>query len=158
MDPRAQQEQPFSLGEEFEGNPFEGILRGGQQGEMPGGASQGGQPQDPEAEMKRLQEMQDPKRNQLLQGANPGQSKYLLGAIQQIQGFIAESTERDEIAIGRSIIQLLTRLVAKDQKRLADKLASDNQAAQQPPAPSMPGGMPGGAPQGGQPQGGPQGY
>lgn len=161
--PQEEQEQPFSLGEEFDSNPFEQFAQRSQasQTQAPTGGEQPGAEQDPEAEMQRMQEMQDPKKNQLLPGANPGGSKFLVGAIQQLQGYIGESTERDEIAIARSLIQLLTKLVSKDQQRLADKIAGDNQSAQAPTMPQMPGGMGGGQPQEAPqeaPQGGPQGF
>lgn len=128
------------LGPDFERNPFEGLF---QQNQAPQ------QPQDPQAQIQALQDQQDPKKNQLLPGANPGTSKFLLGAIQQLQGFIADSTERDEIAIGRSVIQLLTRLVAKDQQRQSEQISGANQ----PQAPAQ-----GPTQQPPQPQGQPQGY
>jgi len=152
----------FSLGEQFEQNPFAQFVQGGQGGGQPQGqpmpqgggmpaglaGGQGGQapvtggPQegagaspasgmDP-AELQRMQAMQDPKQNPLLPGANPGGSKFLVGAIQQLQGYIAEETDRDEIAIGRSIIQLLTRLIAKDQDKQNQKLATIASAQESP--------------------------
>jgi hypothetical protein len=136
MNPNNQ--QPPIQGD-FDQDPFQEILKSGRPPIQPE------QPQeDPQAQLQQLQDQQDPKKNQMLPGANPGGSKFLLGAIQQIQGYIAESTERDEIAIGRSIIQLLTRLVDKDQKKMAEKIAQDNTPQQ--PMPQM-------APQGMQAQG-----
>lgn len=110
-----------------------------------------------------LKDQQDPNKNQLLPGANPGNSKYLLGAIQQIQGFIANSTERDEIAIGRSLIQLLTRLVSKDQEKMNAQLTSANQPTppqqtmQQAPQGPTPMGQPAPQEMSQTPIGGPQG-
>lgn len=132
------QGEDFSLGDEFNQNPFTQIS-GGQPAAKPAMMMQpqgpaGAQPQqmDPQS-MQQMMMMQDPKQNQLAPGANPGTTKFLIGAVQQLQGYIAESTDRDEIAIARSIIQLLTKLVDKDQASQAEKLEGGAQPAQQQP-------------------------
>lgn len=141
----------FSLGEEFDQNPFEAIVNGGQaqapqgmgvpqEGEEQGGYAQIPPGMEEAAQMGGVMPEED---DQLQKGAGAGSSKFLLGAAQQLQGYIAESTERDEIAIARSILQLLTKLIDRDQQKLTEKL---DQAPQQP-QPSMGGMM--GAMQGG---------
>lgn len=118
-----QGEEPFSLGDHFDQNPFEGILNKQQAAPAPeaGQGAMQGQEIDPQA-VEQYQQMQDPKHNPLLPGANPGGSKFLVGAIQQLQGYIGESTERDEIAIARAVIRLLTKLIDKDQETQDEKV------------------------------------
>lgn len=84
--------------------------------------------------------------DQTQKGVATGTSKYLIGAIGQLQQYIAQATDRDEIATARSIISLLSRLIDKDQQTEGTKL-------QQQPQPGMGAGMPSEEMGGGQPQG-----
>lgn len=123
-------EAGFSLGQQFDTNPFESITQGigRQQAGQGQPMTQGGQPAPQEAGQGAMQPM-DPKQDQFQRGSNPGGSKFLLGAVQQLQNYIAESTERDEIAIARSVVQLLTKLIAKEQQKFNDQLAGGDQGA-----------------------------
>lgn len=131
------QEEEFSV-EGFDGNPFESILaslKGGQPQGQPS-PSQGPQ-QAPTAPQSALQGAQgqmpnvlDPKANQLNPGANPGMSKYLTGAVAQLQNFIAESTNKDEIMTARGIISLLSRLIQDEQTKKSEELTQPEQPVQ----------------------------
>lgn len=147
MNPNQQQEEQFSLGQQFDSNPFEGMFGGGGQGAPQGMPQGGGQPpvsggpaeeqaegemdMDP-AQIAKMQAMQDPRQNPLLPGANPGGSKFLVGAIQQLHGYIGESTDRNEIATARAIISLLTKLIDKDQQKQNERIAGANQQKETP--------------------------
>lgn len=107
-------------------NPFTAILKGGAAPTAqpmpqmaPQGPAQGGgmAPQM----MKAMQGGQMPQ-DQTQQGANPGTSKFLMQAMQALHGFIGESQDRQEIAIGRSIMQLLSRLIERDQQVQSQQL------------------------------------
>jgi hypothetical protein len=115
-----------SLSAQHSGNPFQSMMdsmntpQGGPQASP--GAPQGPQSPDP----------MNPKANQLTPGANPGMSKYLSTAIAQLQSFIAESTNRDEIMTARGVISLLSQLVQDEQTRKADELQVTPQPQQAP--------------------------
>jgi len=137
--------QPGGAGEGA--NPFEDILAqfGAQQQQAPEGATQptpeamaamgGGQPGGgPEVGgmgggQQAIQKTQqiDPQTGQPIEdqtqkGTLTGTSKFLVGAIQQLQGYLQASDDRDDIATGRSVITLLTRLIDKDQQSETSKL------------------------------------
>lgn len=100
-------------------NPFEAIMAGmkqpgGQPDPTAGGAPQpgaqpggippgttmtGGQPQVPDS--------------QLAQGKNPSATKSLVQAVNALQAYVAASTNPDDIALGRNLIKLITRLITK---------------------------------------------
>jgi hypothetical protein len=95
-------------------------------------------------------------------GVNPGTTKFLLGALQQLQQFIGAASDRDEIAVARSVIMLLTKLISSDQEKqgqVTDQMHGQPQAGQtpapqagaQPPVSAQPQG--GAAPQAGGGQG-----
>ena len=114
-------------------NPFESILSGIGSGQQAGGGQQmgqdmmallgqgggatppqgapqpGGQQIPPGLQMAGAQPMLP--ESQLEAGKNPSATKSLVQAIGAIQNFIAQSTSRDDIMIGRNIVKLLTRLV-----------------------------------------------
>lgn len=114
-------EENFSLGQEFDGNPFESLMQRG---------SSGAQSQSPQIPPQMMGQMPGMEENQLLKGKGQGGSKYLLSAIQALQGYVAESQDRDEIEVARSIVKLLIRLVHQDQEKLEEKLNQDSQMAQ----------------------------
>lgn len=161
--PQPEQEIPeeggeFSLGNgEFDQNPFAALLaqaQGGGQPQPQPGAEQGGFQQVPQGmeEAAAMGGVMAPEDDQLQKGGGAGASKFLLGAAQQLQGYISESTERDEIAIARSILQLLTKLIDRDQEAMTARLESQQapQAGGQPDMGGMMAQMMGGA-QGGMP-------
>ena len=126
---------PAQDGEEQ--NPFSNILSGfGQAGVSPQadmqgsplaqGMMQGGEQnqQQPQIDPKTGQPIIPPDQTQ--EGIATGNSKFLVSAIQSLQGFIQASSDRDEIATGRSIIALLSRLIEKDQTQEAAKLPQGN--------------------------------
>ena len=126
------EDQPFSLGDgQFEQNPFESILNSLKQ------SSQGGQEAPVAPQGGQMPNIMDPKANQLNSGSNPGMSKYLSTAVSQLQSFIAESTNRDEIMTARGIIALLSKLIQDEQVSKADELNNTPQPAPQgAPAPA----------------------
>lgn len=142
-------------------NPFEQILaqlkqQGGQTQLPTGGgadaaAPQGGQlppniTMGPDGQPQQVPDATQP-------GINPGTTKFLLSALQQLQQFIGAATDRDEIAVGRSIIMLLTKLINNDQTRQEEVTSQIHGAPQQAPAGPEAGAAPA-APEGGAPAGG----
>lgn len=53
--------------------------------------------------------------NQFMKGKNPDRSRPLMSAIQQLENYVRESTNRDEILTARGVIKLLTELIARGQ-------------------------------------------
>ena len=95
-------------------NPFMAMIKGMQQQRSPQGQSPS-QPQgNPQSAM--------PEEDQFQKGVNPDNTKFLVSAIQQLENYVAQSTERDEIATARGIISLLSRLIANSQKRMSQDL------------------------------------
>lgn len=134
------EDQQYSLGNgQFDSNPFTSLMAQGQSGagqpqsapQSPD-ASQGGFQQVPQGmeQAAMMGGVQNPD-DQLQKGQGAGSSKFLLGAAQQLQGYISESQNRDEIAIARSILQLLTKLIDRDQENLSAKLDQAPQAPDQ---------------------------
>lgn len=89
-----------------------------------------------------------------VEGQNPGTSKMLMSALQQLHAFITAASDPNEIAIVRSIIILLNQLIQRDQVNQGQKTTQMQAAAQAPqPGQGAPGGPPQGAPAGGPPPG-----
>lgn len=113
--------------EDFEqnGNPFAAIMGGAQPTPQAPQEKQGGYQSIPkgmeQAAMMGGMPMVD-QEDQTMKGQGVGATKFLLGAAQQLQGYIAESTERDEIMTARSILLLLTKLINRDQEVQTQKL------------------------------------
>lgn len=127
--------------EQFEGNPFEGILsalqgnNAQQQGMGSSMMPQQGMTQQKDGMMGGMMEGIEMEDNQLMKGKNPDNSQNLVGAVRALQSFIANSTNPTEIATARSIISLLSRLMDQDQKKMTDSLGQDQEMMQaaQPP-------------------------
>lgn len=128
-------------------NPFTEILSQlGQGGQQPQGMPQAPQtPIQPGQEgMGEDQMMQD----QLQPGVNPSSTKFLSQAINALQQFITQADDRDSILIGRNIVQLLAKLIEKEEGKQSEQLGAGGPAMGQPEAaPAMPGGMPGMGPE-----------
>lgn len=108
---------------QFDQNPFEAIVgQGGGMGQgMPQQMPPQGQPQ-PQQPQGQPQgagaEMQPPTpEDQFQYGKNPDSSRSIISAIQALEKYISESTDRDEIQTARGIIMLLGRLMQKDQQK-----------------------------------------
>lgn len=106
-------------------NPFESILaqmKAPQQNGLPqGGMPQGQMPQQGSAAQQAMsqgmgQEMAQPQ-DVTQPGVNPGGTKQLLSALQMLHQFIGQATDPTDIAAVRGLIQILTRLVARDQEK-----------------------------------------
>lgn len=120
-----QNTQPTAGAPASQGNPFMNLIQQAPSGGTgaPSAPQTSSQPSQQDSENPQEQSVPaDMEEDQTQKGVNPGTSPYLLGAVQQLQKFIAESQDRDEIAIGRSIIQLLTRLIAQDQANQQNRL------------------------------------
>lgn len=114
--PTGGQDQPFSLGQNFDQNPFSSVLSGlGQQSQ---------QPQQAPVPQQQMPTDQQPQQedNQLEKGKISGTSQYLLSALQSLHKFITESTDPREITMGRSIISLMSKMIDMDQKKQIDKM------------------------------------
>lgn len=100
-----------------QGGQMGGQMMGGQQPSQPGqGAPQGGQMMGPAGKKMEMPE------DQMSWGETGDSSRELVSAINSLENFIKKSTERDTIGTARSIIMLLTRLMAKDQEINTSKL------------------------------------
>lgn len=75
------------------------------------GAAQGGAPAGGAPGMAPQPDIEDA----AIPGQNPGISKNLMGAMNQLHGAITEMTDPDEIRMIRSIIVLLNQLIQRDQ-------------------------------------------
>ena len=102
-------------------NPFESIIadlqnkqpsQGGMEEAM-GAAQEQGQPGGMPPGMKMSGGTPQLPTSQLEEGKNPSATKSLTQAISALQQFIAQSTDHDDIALGRNLIKLITRLIAK---------------------------------------------
>ncbi len=103
--------QPAPQGQPVIGqNPFMHIINGMQ----PAGGQ--GQPQQPQLPPQQNVPSGQAPKNQLQPGVDGGNTKPLLSAVQAIQTYIAGSTDATEIQIARSIVQLLVKLIARDQQ------------------------------------------
>lgn len=101
-------------------NPFANILA-----QLQGGGQGGGMP-DPGAMMAtKSATSQGPKigpdgkplPDVTQRGQNPGTSKFVISAMQAMQGALAEATDPQEIQMLRQILQTLVKIVDMDQKR-----------------------------------------
>ncbi len=117
---------------DFSQNPFSDVLSGmggsqpGQQmgGQMPPMMPQGQtqQPQPQGGGAEGTPGTANMPEDQLVRGSNPGNTRFLLGAVQQLENFVKQSTDRNEILTVRGIITLLSQLISNDQKNMAGKL------------------------------------
>jgi hypothetical protein len=113
---------------DFQENPFAALMGdSGQQQPQPTGGMSGGMPAGqmtgraggmPGGQMGGGEEGMEEEENQYNKGQNPDRGKPLMSAIQALENYITQSTERDEILTARGIISLLTKLVAKDQESM----------------------------------------
>jgi hypothetical protein len=133
-------------------SPFASILAGGLKGPspmqggaapapgmgagpMPGAGMPAGMPQAPGAPVADAMK-QEP--NELVRGENPDNLKPLVGATQQLERFITESTNKKAIMMARGLIGALARLMSMtqtpDNEGPEDQSAEGNMSA---PAPLM---------------------
>lgn len=106
--------QDLNFGMDTTQNPYASFMQQSQQ-----------QPQQPDQENGQEDSAQGEEQpeDQLNPGQNPGSTKFLMGAINSLENYIKQSTDRDEIATSRSIIMLLGRLIQKDQQNMTNKLS-----------------------------------
>lgn len=113
-------------GPNLDQNPFESLLQNLPQAGQ--GQDQGQQPQlGPDGQP--LADATEP-------GENPGTTEPLIGALKAIQGFISSATDKDEIAVARSITLLLTKLIQSDQMKQGQYDGQNQQLAQAQGLPS----------------------
>lgn len=98
-------------------NPFASMVEGFD----PASFMAGRQSAQNGSQMNGEQEMEE-ENPQLVAGSNPSPSRFLSGAIKQLENYLKESTDKDEVATARSVIVLLTRLISKDQERMVKQL------------------------------------
>jgi len=106
-------------------NPFAGILASLGGGSSLGASPTGGTTQGPSAMPNPAGGSQGGANRMATQaqedvtqkGVNPGGSKFLIGALQQMNNFITESTDPREITIARNIISILNSLIKMDQAK-----------------------------------------
>lgn len=114
-------------------NPFAGILAslqgGGQQMPQQPPQPMAGQQMMPGGQPMGGEDMMG-EENQLMKGKGAGNSQFLLGAVQQLQRYITNSTDPAEIQIARNVVILLNRLMEKEQKTMAGKIGEDSQMMQ----------------------------
>lgn len=117
---------------EFQSNPYMDMLGGGAQqggGIPPQGMPQQGMPQggemaNPNQSMGQAeaQGTTGQIQSQLNQGQNPDNLKPLMGAVQQLERFISQSTDRESMMIVRGIIAALSRVIARSQESSMEEL------------------------------------
>lgn len=104
-------------------NPFAGIMQqsspmagmgGGQQ------APQGPQQAVPGSTQQQTAQQAGPK--QLMEGQEGTGSKFLLGAIQNLQGYIQMSTDPRKISMLRQLITVFVNLLAQEQQEAQQEL------------------------------------
>jgi len=93
----------------FQENPFMGMIGGGQQSQMS---------QQPAQQVNGQMENGKPIPNQLERGQTGDKSQPIMSAIQQLNRYVAESTDRDEIRTVRGLITVLTELLAREQRTM----------------------------------------
>lgn len=115
----------------FTSNPFAQIIGGEAGGSMPSPSqsmpaqsppsmpamSQSQQGMSKEGMQEEVQEQ-----TQLDKGVSGGATKYLMGAVNQIERFLAESTDKEDLMMGRAIVTAISKLMSKDQERLSEEL------------------------------------
>ncbi len=113
--------QPIDFSQ-FDKNPFEEIVNSAKsQGQPSAQPAQQPQPQGQPGGPMAGKMMKTPP-NQLDYGAVGGTTPALTGALQSMQKFIGETQDATEIAIGRTIITLLTKLIQADQQKQTAQL------------------------------------
>lgn len=132
MDPRVmqqmtdQQQGQAPQGQPQEGPPFDGFDTNPFEDIMKQLQSNQGAPEDGGSEQGQMVEDDGmPETNQLVRGQNPDNSQNIMGAIQSLQKFVAESTDPNEVATIRSVIALLSRLIEQNQENLASRVGTD---------------------------------
>lgn len=143
------------LGEQFNQNPFANILAQIQSQNQPSGGAVGGVPSEPSGGMHQMpngQMMPNSQMpgtmggqgksppNQLRSGEDTSSSPMLLGAVQSLQKYITQEDNSDNIMIARSVIALLTKLIAKDQEEQTAKIPQDQEQLQAMAPPQTVGG------------------
>lgn len=111
--------------EKFEGNPFQGILAS-----LGNQSAQNAPQQNTQLQSKPAGNQMPEEDNQLMKGKGAGNSQFLLGAVQQIQRYITNSTDPTEIQVARNIVLLLNRLIEKEQQSMMSKIGKDSQTMQ----------------------------
>ncbi len=109
------------------GNPFAGILAQLQQGQgqqqpqqMPQQAPQMPQPKIQGSSQQQTAEQMGPK--QLMEGQEGTGSKFLMQALQGIQGYIQMSTNPQKIQMLRQLATVFTNLLANEQEEASQEL------------------------------------
>ena len=106
-------------------NPFESILaslKEQPQGQPQGGPTQGGPtPQQMQQGGMMGKPIKTPP-DQTAYGETSGGTPFLTQAIKAMENFLKESTDTEEIAMGRSIVGMLSRLIANDQEKQMGQL------------------------------------
>lgn len=69
--------------------------------------------------------------DQLQRGDSGGNSQFLVSALQSLQKYITDEVDPQNISIGRGLIALVTKLIAKEQQTLAAKLPQTDTATGQ---------------------------
>jgi len=69
--------------------------------------------------------------NQLNRGDSGGNSQYLVAVLQNLNKYVTDETKPENISIARGLIQLVTKLIAKEQEELSAKLPQDQVGAGQ---------------------------
>lgn len=128
------------------GNPFSDIISKFQerasQGQQPQGAPmgpQGGQMPSGPHMMPHGQMMggvptdEEQTPNQLQRGETGDNTQNLLKAVTAVQGYIANSTNPQEIAVARSIVVLMSKLISLDQENARKALDQGGTPQGQPP-------------------------
>ncbi len=102
-------------------NPFEAIVNAGKAPAAPQGG-QGPTPQQMQQGGVMGKPMVKTPPNQMDYGAVGGTTPALTSALQAMQKFLAESQDATEIALGRSIIALISKLIDADQQKQMGQL------------------------------------
>jgi hypothetical protein len=68
---------------------------------------------------------QDQPENQLKPGEGAGNTKFLLMALKSLNEYVVAEDDSQNISIGRSIMQLLSKLIAKEQQELTQQIPQD---------------------------------
>lgn len=84
---------------------------------------------------------QDASQGQAPAQADPTKTKFLISAMQNLHSYIAANQDPTEVAIARSIIQLVTKLIARDQQTQQGAVPAQPEQPQagMPAQPSQPG-------------------
>lgn len=77
------------------------------------------------------EQFQNPMEEQMMPGKEGTGSKFLLGAIQNIQGYIQMSTNPQKIQMLRQLVQVFTNMLAQEQQEAMEYLQGSGQGAGQ---------------------------